>query len=133
MSVFSGIISFPHSLAYFNFLAGGPSNGWRHLAHSNVDWGQGLLYLGKWQAAHPEASRLTLVPFVPEKYAPPACFGVTGDVIDPQEGLPSPLPAGWYAISGSRLSEPAMAPFRRIRRVALIANCLHIFHLTGPS
>ena len=33
---------FPHYLAYFNELAGGPLNGWRSLADSNIDWGQDL-------------------------------------------------------------------------------------------
>ena len=31
---------FPHDLAYFNELAGGPENGWRYLSDSNIDWGQ---------------------------------------------------------------------------------------------
>ena len=42
--------AFPHYLAYFNELAGGPSNGWRLLADSNVDWGQGLKGLRQWMA-----------------------------------------------------------------------------------
>ena len=32
----------PYYLAYFNFLAGGPSNGYRHLVDSSLDWGQGV-------------------------------------------------------------------------------------------
>ncbi len=32
----------PHLLAYFNEAAGGPANGWRWLADSNLDWGQDL-------------------------------------------------------------------------------------------
>jgi len=38
----SGIASWPDPLAYFNPLAGGTENGWRHLADSNLDWGQDL-------------------------------------------------------------------------------------------
>jgi len=34
---------YPHQLAYFNEIAGGPENGWKHLLHSNLDWGQDLL------------------------------------------------------------------------------------------
>jgi len=33
---------YPHYLAYFNELAGGPDGGWRYLADSNIDWGQDL-------------------------------------------------------------------------------------------
>lgn len=38
----------PHELAYFNQIAGGPSNGWRHLADSSLDWGQDLPGLADW-------------------------------------------------------------------------------------
>ncbi len=39
---------FPDYLTYFNELAGGPSNGWRSLLDSNLDWGQGLKPLSSW-------------------------------------------------------------------------------------
>ncbi|HCE44305.1 MAG TPA: hypothetical protein DET40_12220 [Lentisphaeria bacterium] len=38
----------PHYLAYFNQLAGGPANGYRHMVDSSLDWGQDLKGLGKW-------------------------------------------------------------------------------------
>jgi len=38
----SGIASWPDSLSYFQPLVGGVENGWRHLADSNLDWGQDL-------------------------------------------------------------------------------------------
>lgn len=38
----------PHYLAYFNALAGGPENGWRHLVDSSLDWGQDLPGLADW-------------------------------------------------------------------------------------
>ena len=41
-------VVYPHTLAYFNLLAGGPSNGFRYLADSNVDWGQDLKRLKSW-------------------------------------------------------------------------------------
>ncbi|MCP4425997.1 MAG: hypothetical protein GY803_16010 [Chloroflexi bacterium] len=40
----------PHYLSYFNFLAGGPENGYKALVDSNVDWGQDLLRLQDWMA-----------------------------------------------------------------------------------
>ncbi|MEM9645059.1 MAG: glycosyltransferase family 39 protein [Planctomycetota bacterium] len=39
---------YPHSISYFNILAGGPKNGPEHLINSNVDWGQDLLFLEDW-------------------------------------------------------------------------------------
>jgi hypothetical protein len=38
----------PHYLSYFNELVGGPRNGYRSLADSNVDWGQDLKELKAW-------------------------------------------------------------------------------------
>ncbi len=40
---------YPHYLAYFNLIAGGPDNGWRALVDSNLDWGQDLAGLAEWQ------------------------------------------------------------------------------------
>jgi hypothetical protein len=40
--------AFPHYLAYFNELGGGPRNGWRYLGDSNLDWGQELKGLRAW-------------------------------------------------------------------------------------
>ena len=38
----------PDFLAYFNELAGGPANGYRHLVDSSLDWGQDLPKLKEW-------------------------------------------------------------------------------------
>lgn len=45
----------PNYLSYFNFLAGGPSNGYHHLVDSNVDVGQDVIALKRWLDA--EAQR----------------------------------------------------------------------------
>ena len=39
---------YPHYLAYFNRIAGGPENGYRHLVDSSLDWGQDLPSLADW-------------------------------------------------------------------------------------
>ena len=39
---------YPGYLSYFNPAVGGPSNGYRLLTDSNVDWGQDLLRLKEW-------------------------------------------------------------------------------------
>jgi hypothetical protein len=47
---------YPHHLAYFNEIAGGPANGPQHLTDSNIDWGQDLIALKRYMdtAAIPE-------------------------------------------------------------------------------
>ena len=42
------LLAFPNYLAYFNRLAGGSSEGYRHLVDSSLDWGQELPNLKKW-------------------------------------------------------------------------------------
>jgi len=39
---------YPHFLAYFNELAGGPDNGYLYVVDSNLDWGQDLKRLNNW-------------------------------------------------------------------------------------
>lgn len=46
--VLSTILIYPHFLAYFNPIAGGPENGWHVLVDSNIDWGQDLKELRQW-------------------------------------------------------------------------------------
>jgi len=43
--IVSSLAVWPHQLAYFNEAFGGPREGYRYLADSNIDWGQDLLFL----------------------------------------------------------------------------------------
>lgn len=52
--VFEAARVYPHHLAYFNQIAGGPAGGYRWLVDSNLDWGQDLKGLAAYQRAHPE-------------------------------------------------------------------------------
>lgn len=38
----SAVMIHPHQLSFFNLIAGGPESGYRHLADSDIDWGQDL-------------------------------------------------------------------------------------------
>lgn len=44
----SVISIYPHFLAYFNEIAGGPDNAYIYTVNSNLDWGQDLKRLAKW-------------------------------------------------------------------------------------
>ena len=46
---------------FFNPLAGGPNNGWRHLSYSNADWGQSTYRMVDWIKAHPEQRPMTVL------------------------------------------------------------------------
>ncbi len=49
--LFESVSIFPHYLAYFNELAGGPDRGYKYLVDSNLDWGQDLKGLKRYMDA----------------------------------------------------------------------------------
>ncbi len=88
---------FPHYLAYFNELVGGPRNGYRYLVDSNLDWGQSFktlkeeldrldvrppLRLGHYWYAGPELYGVPYEPLPPLPEAPP----VFSPRLDPPPG-----------------------------------------------
>ncbi len=75
---------YPHHLAYFNTLAGGPERGPHLLDDSNSDWGQDLPGLAAWQRAHPDARPFRLLYF---GTAPPEAYGVRTDPVEQQDIL----------------------------------------------
>jgi len=97
----SSLSVYPHSLSYFNELAGGPRGGHAHMIHSSIDWGQDLLCLKQWVDEHPEAKPLRLI------YCgdfDPQLLGIQFEAPEfthPPDGSPSTLvlKPGWYAVS----------------------------------
>jgi hypothetical protein len=73
----------PHYLAYFNVLAGGPVNGWRHLVDSSLDWGQDLPGLAQWLRSHRQSGEPVYV----------ACTGMSDFRY---EGIPGEPLAPYY-------------------------------------
>ena len=153
-AVGSSLRVYPHSLSYFNELAGGPKNGHNHLENSNIDWGQDLLFLKSWLDRHPEARPLGLAYYnavdphlVGIEFELPA-YGPTGTAErDPAKLLQlGPLP-GYYAVSvnylrgsnfpvhngqGDYQRPPlhAYEYFRRFKPIARAGYSIYIYHLT---
>jgi hypothetical protein len=145
-SVFSSLWFYPHSLSYFNELAGGPAGGSAHLIHSNLDWGQDLLMLKRWQAEHPEAKPLHLAYFASYD---PKHLGV--EYVQPDMSRigeeRAPIPAGWYAVSVNFLrgfpyftyqpadreedvDPQALTRFQKLKPVDRIGYSIYIYHVT---
>jgi hypothetical protein len=145
----------PHWMSWFNEAAGGPQNGSNWLLHSNLDWGQDLLFLKQWQQAHPEAMPLHAAlmtacdprdlglqvrPGVP-------CLKGRPDVVN-VDGLRGPV-AGWHAISVNLLNARVISEtdsvglpatsgrfvyFREhFRSVDQIGDTILIFNLTAAD
>jgi hypothetical protein len=138
-SIISSLSVFPHSLSFFNELVGGPKNGHHHLANSNTDWGQDLLYLKRWLEHHPEARPLHLsydMPLIDPKQAgieyvqPPIGPGserAKGRA--PDEVGPHP---GWYAISVNHLHGlgQEFTYFLNFEPVAMAGYSIYIYQIT---
>src|SRR5665213_1358597 len=111
-SISSSVCAFPHSLSYFNEVAGGPLGGHFHLGNSNADWGQDLLNLRRWLDKHPEAAPLHFacdMPLIDPKMAGieslPVPIGPhSNHAADVSVSKLGPLP-GWYAISVNKLHD----------------------------
>lgn len=97
----------PHSLSYFNELAGGPAHGSAHLVDSNIDWGQDLRFLKRWLDEHPDvhldglAYAGPIAPRLAGIAAPLPPAGPAGLLArDPSWSRDRVAPAaGWYAVS----------------------------------
>ncbi|MGD2163900.1 MAG: glycosyltransferase family 39 protein [Anaerolineae bacterium] len=105
----SALSIYPHFLAYFNVIGGGPRNGWRILVDSNIDWGQDLKGLRQWMERE-QVDRVKLSWF---GSAPPEAYGVDHELLvgvphgfdmwqDPPFNPDQPEP-GVYAISVTNL------------------------------
>jgi hypothetical protein len=99
----------PHWMSYFNEAAGGPLNGHKWLVDSNIDWGQDILGLKKWQDRHPEVPDLQAALFtgfdpkdIGLKFRLPAPYiaGEPQTLSKDKQRAPQP---GWYAVSVCQL------------------------------
>lgn len=129
---------FPHYLAYFNELAGGPDGGYRYLADSNTDWGQAYKDLARLQRER-GLGPVRLSAFI---FYDPAIYGVTYEPLTPMRGdtpaiFPSRFnpPPGDYVISATTLDgiplvDPEMYDwFRKREPDARIAHVLFYYHI----
>jgi hypothetical protein len=133
-SVSSSLWAYPHSLSYFNELAGGPMRGHDHLVDSNIAWGQDLLFLKGWLSRHPEAKPLYLADF---GRVDPTLLGIDSRrppglrrVASGGEGPPEP---GWYAVDVNYLHRRGYERFLHRRPSATAGYSIYIYHLEGPE
>jgi hypothetical protein len=86
---------YPHELSFFNEFSGGPGNGYRHLLHSNLDWGQDLLFARHWMREREiPASQIEFVCRTPD---------LLQQII---LGSPENDPAAWQIVSSEIVAGP---------------------------
>jgi hypothetical protein len=56
----SNILTFPYYVAYFNEIIGGPTNAYKYVSDSNVDWGQDLKRLKAFVDSNPQINKIAV-------------------------------------------------------------------------
>lgn len=134
MQAASAVSIAPDYLSYFNRFIGGPSQGYRYLVDSNLDWGQDLPALRNWLAGR----RVALAYF---GTASPAAYGI--DAV-PWDSADQPAIDGcdWLAVSATHLQgvyegvyvhgDP-FAPFLRLTPDARAGYGTFLYDLRKPA
>ncbi|MDR3746724.1 MAG: glycosyltransferase family 39 protein [Acidobacteriota bacterium] len=91
----------PGYLSYFNVFVK-PTESWRLLTDSNLDWGQGLLALRDYERQHPNET-LQLAYFGSVE---PSLYGVRATPLAPGEPVGGTVVAGATCLSGQTLDDP---------------------------
>lgn len=114
-SVVSTLSVYPHTMTYFNELAGGPRNGHRCLLGTSFSWAQDYFYLKDWVRAHPEvdspyvhlARSISLERLgIRSRGLPPPFRSIAGKTADPSGSSIGPVP-GWHVMDIQRILEPS--------------------------
>lgn len=132
---------YPHPLAFFNSLAGGPENGHNCLVDSNLDWGQDLKGLKQWMLAN-NVKHINLAYFgtadpayydIDQTPLPGAPFFDMNRVAAPQlpgyVAMSSTILSGVYGGEGER---SFYAPLRKMEPVAVLGFSINIYHIEKP-
>ena len=145
-SIASSLFVYPHSLSYYNELAGGPRQGFQYVFDWGFDWGQDLFYLRDWLDKRPETWPVQIAYF---GCADPRWAGMK-ILLPPKLGADQGPQPGWYAVSlrllcgfeccfpnGAGNVEPVResdyAYFRHFNPVATAGYSIYIYHVTAED
>ncbi len=101
---------YPHYLAYFNEIAGGPRHGYESLVDSNLDWGQDLIGLKQWLGRHGTVAPLYLCYF---GTADPRYYGIRYISVPRILGGGQLEPSPYVALESKGLEREAVEQFTR--------------------
>ncbi|TWT65335.1 hypothetical protein [Allorhodopirellula solitaria] len=124
---------------FFNPLAGGPNNGWRHLSYSNVDWGQSTYRMVDWVKEHPEQRPMTVL-FRSSLGSPEQLLADQEDVFtsaawrqERDEMFAWPSRPGYYLISSYQMTLQRNRYFQDKTPLAQPCPDMLLFHLPADA
>jgi len=136
----SSLWIYPHSMSYFNELAGGPRHGDAFMLHSSFGWSQEDLRLKRWLEGHREVDSPYMSIDCPVSLE---CLGIRsrgGPPQGPLSGGESPEPAGrdsgpipgWHVMSVQRIRDHGggYLYFREFEPVAKAGYSINVYHVT---
>ncbi len=137
--VLSSLFAYPHSLSYFNELAGGPLGGPKHLLGSSTDWGQDLFYVREWLDKHPEIDDFSLAwtaHLIEPRWVninaprPPSLVECQADLY--HGGSQIGHEKQWHFVSVNELhhGHDQFAYFRDLKPTTMIAYTIYGYHVT---
>ncbi|MBI3483599.1 MAG: hypothetical protein HY012_00390, partial [Acidobacteria bacterium] len=117
----------PDYLSHFNIFVR-PAESWRLLSDSSLDWGQGLLALREYQAAHP-GETLHLAYFGP---LDPALYGIRYVPLAENERATGTVVVSATHLSGQLLHDPrAYHWLLQYPRKTILNHSLHVFEVSA--
>jgi hypothetical protein len=133
------LVAQPYNLAFFNCLVGGPKNGYKYLADSNLDWGQDLKRLKQWMQSN-DVDWINLSYF---GSADPAYYGIhcnylRGSPLYVKEKIQDSVLPGLVAVSVNNLTGAGLdggtfyKPLLDAKPVALIGYSIRIYRVEKP-
>jgi 4-amino-4-deoxy-L-arabinose transferase-like glycosyltransferase len=115
----------PDYLSYFTPFVK-PATSWRLLTDSNLDWGQGLLALRKYQQQHPNET-LHVAYF---GTMDPALYGIRYIPLEPNERVSGTVVVSATHLSGQLLDDPnSYRWLTQYPEVAMLDHSLHVFKI----
>lgn len=121
--LFTNISVYPYYLTYFNELAGGPKNGGKLVADSNIDWGQDMKRLANWIRENNITEPIRLEYFWSGKLQP-KYYGINFIVLEKN----NPNQKGWFAIGTTALYMPEYNWLNNYKPVTVVGNSIKIYH-----
>ena len=144
-ALWSTMSSYPHLIAYFNELAGGPRNGHKVLLDSNLDWGQDLKGLKTWMVKN-QVAKIQFIYFGFHNEAEPRYFGIDGQFLPGSWVSTSAIsdkyadPSDYLAISANHLfgrhyirgqrRVDFLKPFLALSPAAVIGHSIYVYRVS---